>query len=373
MRRTLVCAAIFLLGAWAHAQAPSPPDAPAAPAPVKKKKKKKRPKLVTETEVYGRTKKGRGKATAPPPAPEPPAPPPPGLLAPAPATPTPPPTPPPAAPEPTPPPAEEAPVVSAPSRAPDADTGEKRFDPTASVPPPDEPPQTFSLRAEPGWGYRRFLDSEPSSTDKRFGTPGVFIVGGRGELYPFATTKAGFMRDFGLTGSYFRAVSIALTDFDKNESISAVWYSYSAGARARLLGRTGPFALGLSAGYEAWVFDFDTQVAPVRIIPTGRYSIVEGGIDARQTFGKFAVFLEGTYLNPLTVTALGDRTPQKGAFGGRGTLGLAFKLSPYFEIDAHATYTVMRFTLAPVAGRADEPGRVLDQYLVSSLGLRLNL
>ena len=41
------------------------------------------------------------------------------------------------------------------------------------------------------------------------------------------------MRDFGLTGSYFRAVSITLTDFDTNQPVPAVWYSYSGGVRGR--------------------------------------------------------------------------------------------------------------------------------------------
>jgi hypothetical protein len=371
MRRALVCIAFVLLGEAAYAQAPPPADQPPAPAPAKKKKKKKRPKLVTEQEVYGKPKKGaRPAAPAPPPAE--PAPAPPGLLAPIPAAPAPAPPPPP---EPTPPPAEEAPLaptLSA-SSAPQEDKAEKRFDPTASVPPPDEAPQTFTLRVEPGWGYRRFLDTEASSTDKRSGTPGAFLVGARAELYPFAGAQAGFMRDFGLTGSYFRAVSLTLTDFDKNEQVAAEWYSYSGGVRARLLGRRSPFTLGLSAGYENWVFDFDTSVAPVRLIPKGRYSLVGAGFDMRETFGIFSMFLEATYLHPLFIADLGDRIPEKGAWGARGTFGVGFRLGRSFEIDAHATYTVVRFSLASVPGRTDEPGRVYDQYLVSGLGLRLYL
>jgi hypothetical protein len=365
-----------LLGHAAHAQAPpAPPDQPAAPAPAKKKKKKKRPKLVTETEVYGRPKKGQSKPAAVPAAPVEPAPPPPGLLAP---TPTPPPAPAPPPPEPAPaapPPSEEAPVlVPTVSSNQQEDKAEKRFDATASVPPPDDQPQTFTLRAEPGWGYRRFLDKEASSTDKRSGTPGVFVIGGRAELYPFAGMQAGFMRDLGLTGSYFRAASLTLTDFDKNVPVGAEWSSYSGGVRARLLGRKSPFALGLTAGYENWVFDFDTTVDPIRLIPTGRYSLVAGGVDARQTFGIFSAFLEATYLYPLHVDDLGDRIPVKGsAYGGRATLGVALRIWRSFEVDAHATYTVVRFSIASVPGRNDVPGHVYDQYLVSGLGLRLYL
>jgi hypothetical protein len=370
MRRVLVCAAIVVLSGAAEAQAPQPADQPAAPAPAKKKKKKpKRPKLVTENEVYGRPKKGQ--APAPPPPAEP-APPPPGLLAPVPSTPA--PSQPPAPAEPAPPAPEPAPVVVPTlSSSTQEDKAEKRFDPTKSVPPPDEPPQTFTLRVEPAWGYRRFLDTEASSTDKRSGTPGVFLIGGRAEFYPFAGALAGFMRDFGLTGSYFRAVSITLTDFDKNEPVPAVWYSYSGGVRARLLGRRSPFALGLTAGYENWVFDFETAVAPIRLIPKGRYSLAGAGFDIRQTFGIFSMFLEATYLYPLHIDDLGDRIPMKGAYAGHGTFGIAFRLARSFEIDAHGTYTVVRFSLASVPGRADEPGRVFDQYIVSALGLRLYL
>jgi len=252
--------------------------------------------------------------------------------------------------------------------------GERHFDATAGVPPPDaKPSPTVSLRLEPSWGYRRFSDTEPSSTNKRFGTPGVFLVGARAELYPLASGSGGILRDVGLTGSYFRAVAISVTDFDTDTPVGATWYSYSAGIRLRLLGRTGSFALGLSGAYERWSFTFDSPATPGREIPTADYKLAGGGIDARQSFGRFSLFAEAAYLQPLSVASLGDRNPQKRAYGARGALGVAFRVTGGMEIDAHATYTLVRLSLEPLAGRADEPGRVFDQYLVSTLGLRFSL
>src|SRR5713101_5886223 len=118
------------------------------------------------------------------------------------------------------------------------------------------------------------------------------------------------------------------------------------------------------------IFSFDADIAPIREVPTGRYSLLAGGFDARQSFGNFSVFLEAGYLYPFHIDDLGDRIPNKRAYGGRGLLGAAFKFSRAFEIDAHATYTFVRFSLQPVAGRPDAPGRVIDQYIVSTLAFR---
>jgi hypothetical protein len=251
------------------------------------------------------------------------------------------------------------------------DKPEKRFDPTKGVPPPDTEPSTFSFRLEPSWAYRRFLDTEASSTDKRSGTPGVFLLGARAELYPFGASS-GFMQDFGVTGSFFRAFGLALTDFDKNTSVDASWYAWSAGMRLRVLGgRGGPFAIGLTAAYEKWAFTFDPGIPPVRLVPNADYDLAEAGFDVRPTFGRFSAFLEASYLFPLNVADLGDRKAGRRGWGGRGVLGLAYRVAPSFEIDAHATYTVVRLSLDPLPGRADEPGRVFDQYIAGTLGLRV--
>ncbi len=217
------------------------------------------------------------------------------------------------------------------------------------------------------------MQTEESSTGKRFGTPGSFLIGGRAELYPLASTEAGPMRDIGITAAYVRAIGVSLTDFDSGKPVDATWYSFSAGLRARILGRTGPFALAFSAGLEEMVFSFDADIAPIREVPTGRYSLLFGGLDARRSFGNFSLFLEAAYLYPFHIDDLGDRIPNVRAYGGRGVLGAAFKFTRTIEIDAHATYTFVRFSLQPVAGRADAPGRVFDQYIVSTLAFRLNI
>jgi hypothetical protein len=180
------------------------------------------------------------------------------------------------------------------------------------------------------------------------------------------------MQDFGLTGSFFRAVVLSLKDFDKNTSVDASWYAFSAGMRIRVLGaRGGPFAIGLTAAYEKWAFTFDPGIPPVRLVPNANYDLVEAGFDVRPIFGKFSMFLEASYLFPLIVADLGDRTPGRRGYGGRGVFGVAYRVARSFEVDAHATYTVVRLSLDPLPGRADEPGRVFDQYLAATLGTRL--
>jgi hypothetical protein len=238
-------------------------------------------------------------------------------------------------------------------------------------PPPDEKLPTVTVRVEPEWAYRRFVDVEPSATDKRFGTPGVFLVGGRAEVYPLARASGGALRDLGLTGSYARAVSLNLsglasTDVNSNKSVDTQWYRYSAGLRYRALGRSGPFALGLNAGYERWVFDFDVPAVPAREVPTARYSLLEGGADARWSFGHFSVVVDATYMQPLSIAPLGDRRPSLQAFGVRGGLGAGLKFG-VFEADLRGTFTLFRLQLDPVPGGSDAPGRVFDQYF----GVRL--
>jgi hypothetical protein len=252
-------------------------------------------------------------------------------------------------------------------------TPTKWLDATSAPPPDGKPLPTFSFRFDPSWGYRRFAESEVSSSDKRFGTPGVFLIGARAEVYPLASADAGILRDVGMTGAYVRAVGVSLTDFDSGAPIDATWFSYSLALRARVLGRTGPFTVGLSAGFQQISFTFEPAIVPVREVPTGDYSLLEGSVDARQSFGNFSVFLDAGYLYPFQIGSLGDRIPNKRAYGGRGVVGVAFKLSRVVEMDAHASYTFVRFSLQPLALRSDEPGRVFDQYILSTIGLRFSL
>jgi len=236
------------------------------------------------------------------------------------------------------------------------------------------PPPTFSLQLNPSWGYRRFVDAEASTTDKRFGTPGVFLMGTRAEVYPLSTVReAGGLRDIGIVGTYTRALTLALKDFDTSKDVDSVWYSYSAGVRGRVMGRATPFALGLSAQYERWVFEIDPSTPQLGLVPTASYSILALGVDARQSFGPFSMYLDVALLYAFTIDPLGDRQPGRGGLGVRGTFGLAVRLVRAVEIDVHLTPALVTYSLATLPDRDDQPGRVRDEYLVSSLGLRLLL
>jgi hypothetical protein len=238
---------------------------------------------------------------------------------------------------------------------------------------------TLILRVAPEWGFRRFLDSEPSTSNKSYNASGIVAVGASVEFYPFSTASAGAMRDFGLTGSYVRAIGLTSRDVDTKDpatgqptEVDTEWYHYAAGIKLRLLGRSSRFALGFAAGYEQWVFDFP-GAPPTRYVPTARYGLVPGGFDARLSLGVISFLADARYLHPLSIANIGDREPSSPRFGLRGGLGMAVTLSQAFAIDLSGEYTMFTFSLPSVAGRGDQPGKVLDQYLVGSLGFTLSL
>lgn len=264
---------------------------------------------------------------------------------------------------------ETSPVVPPVQRATIPDRAEGPPSTLLAPPPPDEELPTVTFRIEPEWAYRRFVDVEPNATDKRFGTPGVFLLGGRAEVYPLARASEGALRDLGLTGAYARAVSgFASTDINTNSSVDTEWYRYSVGLRYRVLGRSAPFALGLNAGYQRWVFDFDAPVVPTREIPTARYSLLEAGADARRSFGRFSVVVDAAYMQALSIAPLGDRRPSPLAFGVRGGLGAGLRFG-VLEVDLRGTFTLFRLQLDPVAGGSDGPGRVFDEYFGARLAV----
>jgi hypothetical protein len=233
---------------------------------------------------------------------------------------------------------------------------------------PAPAPQPFAFRVAPEWGYRRFVDSEPSTTDKRYTASGIFALGGRVEVFPFRSRDA--TGNFGFRGSFTRSVALRSTDIDTNPptDVDTVFYHYDLGVSYRSP-RSDPFAWTLSLAYERWVFDFDDpSPTQFREVPTARYSMATAGADARLAVGPMALLGGADLLIPFSIGSLGDREPT-GGFGARAKLGLAYDCAPTLSFELSDAYTLLSFGLRPVPGRTDEAGRVLDQYFVTSLGI----
>src|SRR5256885_16146799 len=105
---------------------------------------------------------------------------------------------------------------------------------TAAAPQREQALPALIVLVEPEWAYRRFLDIEPSATNKSFGTAGVFLIGGRVELYPLAAGNSA-LRDLGVSASYARGLSqspgLAITDLNSDKSVDTQWYRYFAGLK----------------------------------------------------------------------------------------------------------------------------------------------
>jgi len=230
-----------------------------------------------------------------------------------------------------------------------------------------------AIRLEEEWSYRRFLDSEPSSTDKHYVASGFFVVNLRVDVYPFSE-QAGALRDFGFVGSYGRAFGLKSLEIDTipPSEVATTFYHFDTGLAYRIPS-SSPLSLSFAAVYERWVFDFDEAQAPSREVPTARYSFARAGTDARFAIGSLALLGNAALLLPVSIASLGDRDPTGIGFGARAKLGVGLELFPMLAIDLGGTYTVVTFHLPSVPGRADAQGTVLDQYLAASLGLTLRL
>lgn len=234
-------------------------------------------------------------------------------------------------------------------------------------------PRVLALRLAPEWSYRRFSDSEPSSTDKHYAASGIIGANLHVDLYPFSG-RADALGNLGFLASYAQALGLKSIDIDTIPvtEVATDWYQFDAGVQYRLPS-SSRLSITLSAAYERWVFDFADDGKPLREVPTARYSLVRAGGDADYALDWIRLLGSLQVMLPLSIAPLGDREPTAGGFGARGKLGAAIDLTPMFAIDIAETYTFFTFHLPSVPGRADAPGTVVDQYFVTSLGLTLRL
>jgi hypothetical protein len=233
------------------------------------------------------------------------------------------------------------------------------------------PPRSVALRftLSPEWAYRTFLQKEPSSPDKRYIASGMFSQSARLELYPlaFVPQAIDLVKNLGVTASYSRALPIISRDIDTDSDIPTQWYQFGFGLRYRMLGGTSPVALGITLGVQRSIFEFDTT--PVsRPVAVGRYTLLPAGVDVRYAWRRFSVFADARFLLPVTVSPIGNRAPSGAKLGGHVAGGGIVRFGRYFELEARVDYTVIYLSLPTVGGRADQPGTVLDQYVVFSIG-----
>ena len=182
-----------------------------------------------------------------------------------------------------------------------------------------------AIRLEEEWSYRRFLDSEPSSTDKHYVASGYFVANLRADIYPFSE-QAGALHDFGFVGSYGRAFGLKWLEIDTipPSEVDTTFYHFDAGVAYRVPS-SRPLSLTVAAAYERWVFDFRRGVAASRGADRALLAR-EGRLRARFAVGPLALLGNAALLLPLSIGSLGDRDPTGMGFGARAKLGVAVDL-----------------------------------------------
>ncbi len=128
---------------------------------------------------------------------------------------------------------------------------------------------------------------------------------------------------------------------------------------------------GASAGYEHWSFDFDIEDQPGHEMPRARYKFMRAGFDASKPFGRFAALGSVTYLHPVAIEPLGNRTPTGAMTGAELMLGVAVRIVRRVHARISGTYSLFWFHLEPLPGRTDKKGSVVDHYVDTQLGVEV--
>ncbi|MET0593747.1 MAG: hypothetical protein ABW133_13670, partial [Polyangiaceae bacterium] len=240
---------------------------------------------------------------------------------------------------------------------------------TSAGPPPPPRPLALRLTLLPEWGFRAFRDKEPVGEDKSYTASGVPIVGGRAELYPIALAAdvPEELKNIGITVNYARALGIKSRDIDTDIEVDAQWYQFGFGFRYRMLGGDNPLAIGITAGVQRSVFDFETTPAG-RPVALGRYTILPLGFDIRRSWDRFSLFGDARFLLPITVSPPGDRTPGGGRYGFSVALATAFSITRMFEIEARATYSMVSYQLPSGIATSSRSSSIYDEALTFGLG-----
>lgn len=285
-----------------------------------------------------------------------------------------------------------SPSSTAPPPAPEPAAQPERDDATPSEgerpPRPDYLPLLL-VGAEPAWEGRVFRQTdfaEPSF--RKYGAIGHGAVALTGEVYPFANVAQKFMRGFGFTFQYARALGfqsdstlIGDAAHPQDSQVDTSFSRLAAGLRYRLPlnpDSPTPFVLGTSAGFSRWDFEFAQLPLQSNIeVPTAAYQMIRFGFDGSLHVQRVTLYAALNYLHAFSIApprsreldnlrlphlpdAVGAGVEIRGAVGVRVVRWLEMRLS--------VQYGLLAFDLRPLEGQEGAPARVLDSYLSAGLG-----
>jgi hypothetical protein len=247
-----------------------------------------------------------------------------------------------------------------------------------------------TLGVSPLWEGRYFRHTEFTAPNVRtYDANGYASLALTAEVFPLVKIGPKFWRGFGVTFQYARAFG-----FDSDSTrlgaplrvrslpVETEFSRYAVGLRYRFLvnpdSRT-PLVLATAASLCGWDFDFGPQLprGPDLELPTAAYRMIRFGVDASLQLRPVTLFMALGYLHAFSVAAPSSRQldelryphlPTAVGMGAelRGAVGLS--IWRWLELRLSAEYAVLAFHLKSVAGRADEPARVVDMYMAVGLG-----
>jgi len=273
----------------------------------------------------------------------------------------------------------EAPTTSAPD-------GEGGTDTTQRT----NPTPVIVLGVASLWEGRFFRHTEFTAPNLRsYDANGYPSFSLEAELFPFANVGSSFWRGFGFSLRYAQAFG-----FDSESArlgapqhmrwlpVDTSFSRYAVGLRYRIPVHPEsrlPLDLAVSASLCGWNFDFGAELprGPDLEAPTAAYRMIRLGGSVGVRLLPVTLLWTLSYLHAFSIAApssreIGDlkypHLPTAVGVGAeiRGAVGVAIWRS--LEIRLSAEYAVLAFYLRPLAGRADEPARVVDAYAAVGLG-----
>jgi hypothetical protein len=190
----------------------------------------------------------------------------------------------------------------------------------------------------------------------------------QGELYPLADSHSPVLRDIGFIGYYSRSLFLQSnvdSDAGGTVSIGTTATSLLGGLRWRtMLGGEGGTQLGISVSYTLQSFSFNTQgTAAPTDLPSVNYQAIRPGVDVRVPIGKLSLLAQAGFRACLSAgdVALRFRGTTTTGFDASG--GLAFLLTPGWEVRALADYEGYFYSFSP---QYDENAMTGDAYRAQS-------
>ncbi len=242
---------------------------------------------------------------------------------------------------------------------------------------------------EPRWEARYYRHTEFTAPNVRaYDANGYAAIAASIELYPLARAPRGFWQNLGLSFRYaqafgFESSSVRLGRRQELPSlpVDTSFIRYAIGLRYRMkLSPDRPRSpmLGVAAGYGRWIFDFSDALprGPDLEAPTADDKMAYLAVDAAFPIGPVTIVGAATYLHGVSIAPSGRELddlrywhlPTAVGEGAELRIGAGLALWRSLEVRLSLEYALLVHHLRPLAGRADEPGRVIDSYVSVGLG-----